>query len=236
MQNTHRPYGPYERYFKRPLDIVCAGVLLILLSPLFLITMLLIRLKIGKPVFFTQQRVGLNDTVFNILKFRTMLVPQTRDGKLLTDAERLECIKKGIAILTDEERLTKLGKFLRATSIDELPELWNILKGEMSFIGPRPLPPLYLPYYTEIEKERHWVRPGLTGLAQIHGRNELSWDKKFAYDVQYVGHITLWNDFMIFLQTIAIVVKREGIGQGNARPEAFHIVRQREWKASKSIK
>ena len=153
----------YRRFVKRGLDILLSALALILLSPVFALLALLVRLKLGAPVLFRQERPGLRGKIFKMYKFRTMLDPQTRDGRKLSDRERLECVEKGIDILTDEERLTRFGRLLRATSLDELPELWNILIGDMSIVGPRPLATIYLPYYTKEEMRRHDVRPGLTG-------------------------------------------------------------------------
>lgn len=219
----------YKKVIKRLLDIILSGMALIILSPILLIVTILVRIKLGSPVLFKQQRPGYKGEIFTMFKFRTMLDPQTRDGKRLTDNERLDCIEKGIDILSDEERLTKFGRILRATSLDELPELWNIFIGDMSIVGPRPLATIYLPYYTLEEMRRHDVRPGLTGWAQVHGRNTASWKKRFEYDVFYVEHCSLLLDIRTIFQTVAVVFKREDIGQGEERPEAFNIVRQREW-------
>ena len=226
----------YKSFFKRLFDVVLSGLALIILSPILLIVAILVRIKLGSPVIFKQQRPGYKGKIFNMFKFRTMLDPQTRDGKKLTDNERLECIEKGIDILSDEERLTKFGRILRATSLDELPELWNIFIGDMSIVGPRPLATIYLPYYTIEEMRRHDVRPGLTGWAQVHGRNTASWRKRFEYDLYYVDHCSLWLDIKTIFQTVAVVFKREGIGQGEERPEAFNTVRQHEWDEGIVIK
>ena len=158
-----------------------------------------------------------------------MLDAQTRDGKVLTDNERLECIEKGIDILSDEERLPRIGRIIRATSLDELPELWNVFIGDMSIVGPRPLATIYMPYFTREEMRRHDVRPGLTGWAQVHGRNNASWRKRFEYEVYYVDHCSFLLDVKTVLKTIVVVFKREGIGQGVEKPESFNTVRQREW-------
>ncbi len=226
----------YKHFFKRFFDIVLSGVALIILSPILLVVAVLIRVKLGSPVIFKQERPGFKGKIFKMYKFRTMLDPQTRDGRRLTDKERLECIEKGIAILSDEERLTKFGRILRATSIDELPELWNIFIGDMSIVGPRPLATIYLPYYSKEEMRRHDVRPGLTGWAQIHGRNSSSWQKRFAYDIYYVDHCSFLLDVKTILHTVAVVFKREGIAQGEERPESFNTVRQREWATGVVIK
>lgn len=219
----------YKHFFKRLIDIVLSGLALIILSPILLIVAILIRVKLGSPVIFKQERPGYKGKIFKMYKFRTMLDPQTRDGRKLTDKERLECIEKGIDILTDEERLPKLGRIFRAASLDELPELWNIFVGDMSIVGPRPLATIYLPYYTKEEMRRHDVRPGLTGWAQVHGRNSASWKKRFEYDIYYVDHCSFILDVKTIYQTVAVVFKHEDIGQGAERPVAFNIERQEEW-------
>ena len=226
----------YRQFFKRFWDIFLSGLALVVLSPFFLIVAILVKVKLGSPVIFKQERPGYKGKLFNMYKFRTMLEPQTRDGRKLTDNERLNCIEKGIDILSDEERLTRFGRILRSTSLDELPELWNIFVGDMSIVGPRPLATIYLPYYTKEEMRRHDVRPGLTGWAQIHGRNEVEWKKRFQYDLYYVDHYSFILDVKTVFQTIAVVLKHEGIGQGNARPESFNSVRQQEWKEGTVIK
>lgn len=218
----------YKKIFKRILDILLSSLALILLSPILIIVAILVRVKLGTPILFKQERPGYKGEIFKMYKFRTMLDPQTRDGKKLTDKERLECIAKGVDILTDEERLPRFGRILRATSLDELPELINILKGDMSIVGPRPLATIYLPFYTTEEMRRHDVRPGLTGVAQVHGRNTASWEKRFSYDLFYVDHCSLWLDIKTIIQTIVVVFKHDDIGQGAERPEAFNIVRQRQ--------
>lgn len=219
----------YKKIFKRVFDIIISGLLLIAFSPFLLFIALLVKIKLGSPVIFKQERPGKDGKIFKMYKFRTMLSPQTRDGKLLTDKERLLCIDKGIDILTDEERLTKFGRFLRAASLDELPELWNVLIGNMSIVGPRPLAVIYLPYYTKEEMRRHEVRPGLTGLAQVNGRNAASWDVRFKYDIKYVNTVSFMNDVKILLKTFQVVCSHTDIGQGDKRPEAFSTFRQREW-------
>lgn len=185
----------YRKYIKRLLDIVISLTALVVLSPVLLIVAILVRCKLGSPVIFHQQRPGYNEKIFKLCKFRTMTDERDENGELLPDAVRL----------------TKFGRMLRATSLDELPELWNILKGDMSIIGPRPLLVSYLPYYTEEEKLRHTVRPGLTGLAQVSGRNLLDWDKRFATDVKYVKNLTFAMDVRIFFLTIKKVFVRENI-------------------------
>ena len=228
-QKQHKPYGIYEKCIKRVLDCLFAALGLITLSPVFFIVSILVKVFLGAPVIFRQERPGLNGEIFKLNKFRTMIDPQTRDGVRITDEERTELISRGIDVLSDEERLTKFGRLLRATSLDELPELWNIFVGDMSFVGPRPLSKAYLPYYNEFESHRHDVRPGLTGSAQVNGRNSISWSERFAYDIEYVNKITFCVDLGIILKTIVVVLKHEGIGQGSEIPESFHVVRQEEW-------
>lgn len=190
-----RKQGIYERYLKRTLDVVLSFLALIVLSPVILIVAILVRLKLGTPIFFTQERPGKDEKIFKMYKFRTMTDEQDANGQLLPDSVRL----------------TSFGKFLRSTSLDELPELWNILKGDMSIVGPRPLLIKYLPYYSEREKFRHSVRPGLTGLSQINGRNCLDWDTRLELDVRYSLNITMWTDIQILLKTVLKVVKREDV-------------------------
>ena len=185
----------YKKYIKRFLDIIISLVGLIILSPIFLIIAILVKIKLGSPVIFKQERPGKDEKIFKLYKFRSMNDKKDENGKLLPD----------------KERLTKFGKILRSTSLDELPELFNILKGDMSLIGPRPLVVAYLPYYNEKEKHRHDVRPGLTGLAQINGRNALDWEERFAYDIEYVNNITFINDMKIFLKTFVKVFKKDDI-------------------------
>lgn len=226
----------YKRFMKRLIDILLSGMALFILAPVLLSIAILVRAKIGSPVIFKQERPGYKGKIFRMFKFRTMLDPQTRDGRRLTDKERLECIEKGIDILTDEERLPKFGRILRATSLDELPELWNIFIGDMSIVGPRPLATIYLPYYTKKEMRRHDVKPGLTGMAQVHGRNSALWENRFEYDVYYVDHCSLVLDIKILFQTMAIVFKREGIGQGEKRPESFNMIRLQQWNEGTVVK
>ncbi len=224
--------GIYVRYIKRLMDFTLSLMVIIVLSPVLLIAAIIIRIDLGSPIIFKQERPGKNEKIFSMYKFRTMRdAVDIATGKKLNDVERLQLIaEKGEdAVTTDSERLTKVGRILRATSIDELPELFNILKGDMSIIGPRPLVALYLPYYTERERHRHDVRPGLTGLAQVNGRNAISWDKRFEYDVEYVENVTFLNDVKIIFKTIAVVFKRSDVAQGEERPESFNVVRQREW-------
>lgn len=196
----------YRHFGKRLFDILLSGAALVLLSPLLLIVAALVRTKLGSPVLFKQERPGKNEKIFTLYKFRTMTDERDENGQLMPD----------------EVRLTSFGKMLRATSLDELPELLNIFKGEMSLIGPRPLLVKYLPLYNEQQKHRHDVRPGLTGLAQVNGRNAITWEKKFEYDVEYVQNLSFLLDCKIFWQTIRAVVKHEGISSAtDATMEAF---------------
>ena len=185
----------YQKYIKRGLDFILALIASIILSPVILIVAVLVRIKLGSPVLFKQPRPGKNEKIFNMYKFRTMTDVRDENGELLPD----------------EVRLTKFGKTLRSTSLDELPELFNILKGDMSIVGPRPLLVRYLPLYNERQKHRHDVRPGFTGLAQVNGRNSISWEEKFEWDVKYVEHVTFLQDCRIILKTIGVVLKRDGI-------------------------
>lgn len=180
----------YQRYIKRLLDILISLCALIVLSPILLVVAVLVRIKLGSPVIFHQERPGYHEKIFSLCKFRSMTDERGENGELLPD----------------EVRLTKFGKALRATSLDELPELWNILKGDMSLIGPRPLLVEYLPYYTEKERIRHSVRPGLTGLAQVSGRNYIAWDNRLAKDVEYVEHLSFAMDMKIIWLTIKTVI------------------------------
>ena len=202
----HMARGPYEAFFKRPLDFVLAAFSMIILSPLILLLALAVRLKIGSPVLFSQERPGRIDPesgkekIFRLYKFRTMTNERDEKGELLPD----------------EVRLTGFGKKLRASSLDELPELYNILKGDMSFVGPRPLMVQYLPLYNEEQRKRHDVRPGLTGLAQVKGRNAISWQERFRYDTDYVKDIRLKGDMKILAETVKTVLCREGISSATS--------------------
>lgn len=198
--------GFYEKYVKRLFDIILSGLALIVLSPLLLVTAILVRVKLGSPVLFCQERPGKNEEIFKLHKFRSMSDARDENGDLLPD----------------EVRLGKFGRILRSTSMDELPELFDIFRGKMSIVGPRPLLVKYLPLYNEQQHHRHDVRPGLTGWAQVHGRNLASWEEKFTYDVDYVQHISFRLDVKIILMTIRCVFAREGISaEGSATMEAF---------------
>ena len=185
----------YAKYLKRILDFILSLIAIIILSPVFLIVAILVKIKLGSPVIFKQERPGKNEKIFTLYKFRTMTDKKDENGNLLPDSERL----------------TKFGKMLRSTSLDELPELFNILKGDMAIVGPRPLLVRYLPYYTKEERHRHDVKPGLTGLAQIHGRNTTNWTDRFKYDVEYVHKITFIEDIKIAIKTIMKVIKKQDI-------------------------
>lgn len=207
MVNKHKLYGPYEKYFKRPIDIMCALAAIVVFSWLYVIVAILVRVKLGSPVLFTQDRPGKDEKIFKLYKFRTMTDARDVDGNLLPD----------------EVRLTRFGKILRATSLDELPEAFNILKGDMSVIGPRPLLVRYLPRYNAEQHRRHEVRPGLSGYAQVHGRNTVSWEEKFRLDVEYVDKITFLGDVKIIIDTVMkAFIKREGISsETSATMEEF---------------
>lgn len=189
----------YAKYIKRILDLILSLMALIVLIPLMIIIGILVRINLGSPIIFKQKRPGKNEKIFTLYKFRTMTDKRDIDGNLLPD----------------EYRLTKFGKFLRSTSLDELPELINIIKGDMAIVGPRPLLVEYLPYYTEEEKHRHDVRPGLTGLAQVNGRNAISWEEKLKYDTEYIKKISFYSDLKIIFKTIKKTIKREDILMGN---------------------
>lgn len=191
----NRKRGFYEKYIKRLIDVVLSGCALVVLSPVLLLVALLVRIKLGSPVIFKQKRPGLNEEIFEMYKFRSMTDERDDNGELLPD----------------EVRLTSFGKKLRSTSLDELPELINIFKGDMSIVGPRPLMVSYLSLYDENQRHRHDVKPGLTGLAQVSGRNLLSWQDRFEKDVEYVNNISLSLDLIIFFKTITSVLKKEGI-------------------------
>ena len=211
----------YRKYIKRLLDFILSLLALIILSPILLVIYILVRIKLGKPAIFKQKRPGKDEKIFTLYKFRTMTDEKDENGKLLPD----------------EKRLTKFGNILRKTSLDELPELVNILKGDMSIIGPRPLAVVYLPYYNKQEKHRHDVRPGLTGLAQVNGRNTLIWEDRFKYDLEYVNNITFLNDCKIILKTIKKVFKEEGIEvRGTGKNIDFNVYRQKQLEKEKNTK
>ena len=197
---SHQPYGPYERYIKRPLDAFLSTGALFVFSPILLVTALLVRLKLGSPVFFTQDRPGKEGKIFKLYKFRTMTDEKDAEGNLLPD----------------EGRLPAFGRKLRSTSLDELPELFNMIKGDMSVVGPRPLLVQYLSRYNKYQARRHEVRPGFTGPAQVNGRNDQTWEEKFDWDVRYVDQITFLGDMKIVLKTVRTVVKKEGISSDHS--------------------
>lgn len=187
--------GLYRRYFKRPMDFILSLIAIIILCPVLLVVAVLVRTKLGSPVIFKQERPGLNEKIFTLYKFRTMTDERNKFGELLPDSERL----------------TKFGSFLRSTSLDELPELFNILRGDMSIVGPRPLLVRYLPYYREDERIRSMVRPGITGLSQVSGRNSLTWDERFKTDVVYVNKLSFLLDLKILINTVVVVYERKDI-------------------------
>jgi undecaprenyl phosphate N,N'-diacetylbacillosamine 1-phosphate transferase len=204
--------GIYRRFVKRPMDFILSLLAIIVLSPVFLIVALLVRTKLGSPVIFKQKRPGLNEEVFMMYKFRTMTDERDKNGELLPDSVRL----------------TKFGRFLRSTSLDELPEFFNILKGDMSIVGPRPLLVQYLPLYNVHQKRRHEVRPGLSGLAQVSGRNAISWEDKFNLDVEYVDNVSFIEDWKIIFLTIKKVFVREGINSETAATIELFMGTQKE--------
>ena len=193
----------YKKFGKRLLDFLLSSVAIVAVSPILLVVAVLVRVKPGSPVLFHQERPGRNEKIFTLCKFRTMTDKRDKDGNLLPDADRL----------------TKFGKLLRSTSLDELPELFNIWKGDMSIIGPRPLLVSYLPWYTKEERLRHTVRPGLTGLAQVSGRNFLDWDSRLAKDVEYVKNLTLAMDISILVKTVAVVFARDEVAEDTSVSE-----------------
>ena len=211
----------YQKYIKRILDTFLSGIALIVLSPVILIVAFLVRIKLGSPVVFKQKRPGKDEKIFSVYKFRTMTDERDENGELLPDSVRL----------------TSFGRFLRSTSLDELLELVNIFKGEMAIVGPRPLAVQYLPYYSEEERLRHSVLPGLTGLAQVHGRNATTWEERFKYDIKYVQHITFFEDLRIIIGTVSVVFRRSGIGErGVDSPIDFDKYRQAQLeKAGKDV-
>ncbi|MCD1161121.1 sugar transferase [Peribacillus frigoritolerans] len=193
-------HGFYRRFIKRAMDFLLSLIAIVILSPILLVVALLVRVKLGSPVLFKQKRPGLHGNIFMMFKFRTMTDERDENGELLPD----------------NIRLTKFGRFLRSTSLDELPELFNIIKGDMSIVGPRPLLVQYLPLYNKHQKRRHEVRPGLSGLAQVNGRNAISWEDKFNLDVEYVNHVSFTGDWKIIFLTIKKVFVREGINSETA--------------------
>lgn len=207
--------GIYNKYIKRILDICCSLVAMIVFCWLYGIIALLVKINLGSPVIYKAKRPGMIDystgkeKIFELYKFRSMTNETDENGKLLPD----------------RKRLTKFGRILRASSMDELPEVFNIFKGDMSIVGPRPLGIKYIPYYTDEERHRHDIRPGLTGLAQVRGRNNLNWEEKFAYDIEYVDNVSFLFDVRILFETVVKVFKREGIGQGEECPVSLHTER-----------
>ena len=214
--NKHKPYGIYERFFKRPIDIICALLALSVFWWLYLIVAVLVKVKLGSPVIFKQARPGKDEKIFYLYKFRTMTDEKDENGQLLPD----------------DVRLTKFGKFLRKTSLDELPEAINILKGDMSVVGPRPLLVEYLPYYEGEEKRRHEVRPGLTGWAQVNGRNFVNWDSRLVLDVEYVSEITFKKDILIILSTVTKFIKKQDIAVDTNSVEP-NFAKEREARKTK---
>ena len=203
---TGHKKGFYEKFIKRPQDFLCALAAIVVLSPVMLVTAILVRTKLGSPIIFKQERPGLNGKIFTLYKFRTMTDKKDENGNLLPD----------------EIRLTSFGKKLRSTSLDELPELFNILNGDMAVVGPRPLLVRYLPRYNEHQARRHEVRPGFTGYAQVNGRNSITWEDKFDKDVYYVDHVTFLGDWKIVFKTVRTVLKRQGISsETSATMEEF---------------
>lgn len=190
----------YGKYVKRVLDVLCAGIGIVVLSPVYAVVAFLVRINLGSPILFKQNRPGQNEKIFQMYKFRTMTDKRDKGGKLLSD----------------EERLTRFGAKLRATSLDELPELFNVLKGDMSLVGPRPLLVQYLPLYNKRQRQRHKVKPGITGYAQVHGRNAISWKERFEMDVYYVENLSFLLDCRILLDTFSTVLKKEGIHSENS--------------------
>ena len=209
----HEPYGPYEKYFKRPIDFCCGFAAVLVFWWLYLIIAILVRINLGSPVLFKQDRPGKDEKIFKLYKFRSMSDARDENGDLLPD----------------DVRLTKFGRFLRSTSLDELPEAFNIIKGDMSVVGPRPLAVQYLPYYTDEERKRHTVRPGLSGWAQVNGRTAASWEKRFKYDVEYVDNISFLFDFKIIMETVKKVIKRSNIVEAGRQGDFDkYRIKQRE--------
>ena len=209
MKNRKNSF--YARYIKRLLDIILSFAGMLVLSPIYLLLAIFVKVKLGSPVIFCQERPGKNEKIFKLYKFRSMTDARDANGRLLPD----------------NERLTRFGKILRSTSLDELPELFNILKGEMSIVGPRPLAVQYLPYYNVAERHRHDVRPGLTGLAQVNGRVEIGWEERFAYDTHYVEHLSCILDIQILIMTVQKVFCRENV-MVSGRAENFDDFRRKQ--------
>ena len=203
----------YRKYVKRLLDIICALLAIIVFSWLYIILALLVRIKLGSPVIFKQKRPGKDEKIFELYKFRSMSNATDKNGNLLPD----------------DQRLMKFGRILRSTSLDELPEAWNILKGDMSVVGPRPWAVSYLQYFTPEEHRRHEVRPGLTGLAQVHGRTASSWDERLKYDIDYVDHVTFLNDLKIIALTVKKFLAREDIVEAKEQGD-FSDYRKKQWE------
>jgi len=212
VEKSKMSNGIYRKFLKRPLDFFLSLLAIVILSPIFVIIGVLVKIKLGSPVLFKQKRPGLNEKIFTMYKYRTMNNERDDTGELLPD----------------NVRLTRFGRMLRSTSLDELPELFNILKGDMSIVGPRPLAVQYLPYYKEEERIRHSVRPGLTGLAQINGRNSTTWEQRFLYDIEYVNNISFIGDMKIIFSTVLKTIKRVDIGErGVDSPPDLHVYRQK---------
>ena len=211
----------YKNYFKRLLDIVFSVIGIIVFFPIYLLVAIMVRINLGSPIIFKQKRPGKDEKIFTMYKFRSMSDKKDKNGNLLSD----------------KDRLTKFGRVLRATSLDELPELFNILKGDMCIVGPRPLAIVYLEYYNEEEKKRHSVKPGLTGLAQINGRNLSNWDERFKNDIEYVENISFANDFKIILKTIKkVLLKEDVVARGEGKTLDFHIYRQQQLEENNKLK
>ena len=214
----HKPYGPYEKFIKRPLDVVCALLALTVFCWLYALVAILVRIKLGSPVIFKQKRPGKDEKIFTLYKFRSMTDERDENGELLPDSIRL----------------TKFGRFLRKTSLDELPEAINILKGEMSVVGPRPLAVSYLPYYNDNEKHRHDILPGLTGWAQVNGRTAIAWEKKFYYDLMYVRHITFYTDCKIVFLTVKKALFSEDV-VGAEEQGDFDLYRKKQLESESIV-
>ena len=211
----------YKNYLKRVLDVIFASVGIVVFFPIYILVAVMVRINLGSPIIFKQKRPGKDEKIFTMYKFRRMSDQKDKNGNLLSD----------------KDRLTKFGRVLRSTSLDELPELFNILKGDMSIVGPRPLAIVYLEYYNEEEKKRHSVRPGLTGLAQINGRNLSNWDERFKNDIEYVENISFTNDFKIILKTIKkVLLKEDVVARGEGKTLDFHIYRQKQLEENNKLK